>query len=685
MRPQAASLLFPVLLLALPWYSVPALEAQEAWNSARSLDLIERARQRRDAPRAEAGLESYRARASGYVYFFLDRQESEERTPVKVDQIALDVYWAAPSRTKQRIVGMRDVKQLPNDINYHLDHLTVVQDEFGDIIRLGDGDEVRDVPHPAAPGSDSIYDFRLADSLSIRLGGQSRPVRVYELEVRPRSLDRPAFVGSVFVDRDSGAIVRLTFTFTPASYVDRRLDYIRISLDNGLWEGTHWLPHEQTLEIRRQYPELDFPAGAVIRGVLRIGDYRFNEEYPREFFYGPPVLAAPEDERRAFPFDEGIYAGLEREGLSTPEELASLPEKTAALIGRGNMSGLPDLRLLVPNVSSAIRYNRAEGLFLGSGVTYSPLPGLSLDGRAGIAMASREVSVEGAVRREVPGGFEVRLGGYYRRMVDMGSEPELAGVVNTLYALTAGEDFLDPYYADGAELEVQRAFGDWDAGLDLRTERHRNAPHAVTESPLAESAGFRDVRAIDVGRLTAITPRVERTSDRERRADWGTRLELEAGNHTDGSYFRPVFRLDGHLENEMRTRGTDISARTAIALGSVPAQRLFLIGGPGTLPGYSPPRSFAGDALALLRLQAWQDLLHPWVRARFIAAAASTTLNDATVPGEWDAGPTGGLRTTFGAGLGLIYDVVRVHAVHGVDDGTWRWIVTVSPRLHDIL
>src|SRR5687767_14773676 len=123
------------------------------WNSQRALELIDRARVRRDLPRGDSTLHNYRAKASGFVYFYLDRQETDERTLVKVDQIALDLFWRAPDRTKQKIVGLRDASRLPNKMYYHLDHLTVVQNGFGDVIKIGDGDEVRDVPHPAAGGA----------------------------------------------------------------------------------------------------------------------------------------------------------------------------------------------------------------------------------------------------------------------------------------------------------------------------------------------------------------------------------------------------------------------------------------------------------------------------------------------------------------------------------------------------
>ena len=216
---------------------------------------MERAREVRRNARGDSALVSYRADARGYVYFYLNRADTGENTLVKTDQVALEVYWKAPDSTKQRIIGLRDEKRLPTNIRYHLDHLTVVQDEFQDLIRLGDGDEVSAVTHPAAS------ELRCASTTSAwaipspsQFQGEREPVRVYEVEVRPKDFTRPGMIGSVFVDRRNGAIVRMSFTFTSASYVDDYLDYIRISLDNSLWDGRYWLPYEQNVEIRREVP-----------------------------------------------------------------------------------------------------------------------------------------------------------------------------------------------------------------------------------------------------------------------------------------------------------------------------------------------------------------------------------------------------------------------------------------------
>lgn len=157
------------LIAVVFWPRGASGQTQPAWNGERVSELVRQARDLRQATAIDVALQAYRADARGYVYFFLDRTNSDDRTLVKTDQVALEVFWRAPRQSRQRLVGLRDVKELPTNISYHLDHLTVVQDDFGDLIRLGNGDEVEAVVHPVAPGADSIYDYRLTDSLTVTI------------------------------------------------------------------------------------------------------------------------------------------------------------------------------------------------------------------------------------------------------------------------------------------------------------------------------------------------------------------------------------------------------------------------------------------------------------------------------------------------------------------------------------
>lgn len=677
-------------VLALPGLgsaqeAASASHAVDGWNSPRALELVERARERRQRPQVDSTLRNYQAMATGYVYFFLDRRDTDERTLVKVDQVALEVFWGAPNLTKQRIVGLRDRKTLPNNIHYHLDHLTVVQNEFDDRIHVGDGDEVRDVLHPAAPGSELVYDFRIADSLTLRLGGAPEPIRVYELEVRPKHPDRPAFVGSVFVDRASADIVRMTFTFTPASYVDPQLDYIRISLDNGLWEGRYWLPYEQRVELRRELRAFDFPAGSVIRGTMRIGDYRFNQELPPNFFRGPRVVAVPQRMRESFAFEDDLFAGLEAEGLGPLVGMDELRRRATELIGTARASGLPRLRLYLPNASSLLRYNRAEGAYAGAGARFAPTASATFDLIGGYAFGADQPELAAGFGKELGPGTWLRLRAERNIPRDLGMRAPTAGVLNTLTAAVAGKDYLDLYFATGAGATLERRLGGpWRLAVDVAYEEHRSATLAAETTPWDGDTRFRPVLPVDEGALFAARATLQRTAPTSRARGWGAALALEAGT-LDGSYLRSVFEADAHIRSA--DRATDLHARamTGWVAGDPPAQRLFLFGGPGTLPGFAPA-SFVGDRFALADVQVSRSVLGPWIRLRALAAAGWATIEDAAPPAAWTAAPTDGIRASAGIGVGLVYDILRIDLVRPLGgSGGWSAVLSVTPGLLDIL
>jgi hypothetical protein len=680
-----ASTLLLLLSLALP--VAAAAQSEADWNSARALELIGRARARRQLPQADTSLHNYRARAEGFVYFYLDRAESAERTLVKTDQVALEMFWAQPDQTKQRIVGLRDQSRLPNRMYYHLDHLTVVQNGFGDLIRIGDGDEVRDVPHPAGRDSESVYDFRIADSLELRLPGTAAPIKVYELNVRPRRADRSGLVGSVFVDRGTADIVRMTFTFTPASYVDRRLDYIQISLDNGLWEGRYWLPNEQRLEIRRQLPELDFVAGAVILGRMRITDYVFNDTLPPTLFAGYPVEAVPHVQRENYPFERDIYADLDEAGLQPAPELAELRAQAAELLRGKRLSGLPRLRLQLASASSALRYNRAEGLFLGTGATYSPSFAWRVDGRAGYAFGPERPGASLRLRHAGPHG-EVSLAGYLNEHRDLGISLPVAPALNTVSSALLGEDYLDPFRTSGARLSWQPAsLGAWRLEVGASTERQRRATLEQRHPPLDDSTAFRPVRAIDAGDQFALDARLERPLSDARQLAWGASLAVLGGALERQGFLRGTADVTLRLRNLSQSRSLQARAMAGAVSGTEPAsQHLFLLGGAGTLPGHAY-RGFAGSRFALLQVELSQDVLRPWLRARLVGAAGATGgLGDHGNRAwrAWDVRGTDGVKFSAGAGISLFWDILRIDRVHGLGGGGWVFQLSASPDFANI-
>jgi hypothetical protein len=680
---RRAPLLAGLLLAAALQASRAAAQSptdDRGWDGVRVQELMQRARERRQLPQRDTLLRNYRARAEGFVYFYLDRRETDERTLVKTDQVALEIFWAQPNRTKQRIVGLRDESRFPNRMYYHLDHLTVVQGGFGDVIRMGDGDEVADVPHPVAPGSDSIYAFRLADSLTITLPGQGNQIRVYEVDVRPRRQDRSALVGSLFIDRGTGDVVRMTFTFTPASYVDRRLDYISVSLDNGLWDGRYWLPNEQTLQIRRQIPELDFAAGAVIHGRMRITDYVFNEPLPPETFLGHPVVAVPEAERRQYEFEHGIYDDLNRAGLAAPADLSDVRREASALLGTPRLSGLPSWRLNLESASAALHYNRAEGMTPGIGVTYAPGAPWRADFSGGFAFGAERLWAAATVRRELPHG-DAALRLQLRAVRDLGVAPGVPPVINSLTGMFAGDDYLDPYYATGARLTLRRLLTErLQVALELSGERHRTALQTQRSALFRESAEFRPIRPIDDADIATITGTLRRPAPDPRASAWGGAVHVEAGAWEGAEYVRPTVEARVQRASADQRRSLLLTGSGGYVTSGAPSQRLFMLGGTNTLPGYDY-RRFAGRWYGIARAEATTTVFDPWIGLRLIAATGATGglpetpaagLLDAPAWTQWNVVGTDGLRTSVGAGVSLFWDLLRIDAVRGVNGGEWR-------------
>src|SRR6478736_6533888 len=192
----------------------PRAAGAQQWNDSRTRALVERATARRAQQLADTGLRDYKATAHGYVTFLAQLGEGLAEPPkvVKADELVNEIFWKAPNLSKQRILGRRDTLLLPTDINYHRDHLGIVQNNFPAIIRLGEGDEVRDVPHPLSTQGLAAYDFAISDSLPLTLPG--RTITLLEVKVRPRDDRQPRIIGAVFIDRDDAQVVRMAFNFT---------------------------------------------------------------------------------------------------------------------------------------------------------------------------------------------------------------------------------------------------------------------------------------------------------------------------------------------------------------------------------------------------------------------------------------------------------------------------------------
>src|SRR3989454_7930899 len=468
----------------------PARASAQDWNGDSALALARRAIERRAVSAIDTALRDYKAQAHGFLFFLGQFGEGLTEPPrlVKADQLELEVYWKAPGLSKQRIVGWRDRAELPTDINYHRDHLGIIQNNFGRAIRLGEGDEVRDVPHPLAPVGTDIYDYALGDTTTIVL--PQRAVRVVALRVRPKSLGVPAIVGTLFLDLESAELVRMAFNFTPRAYLDPQLEDVSIVLDNALWEGRFWLPYRQEVEIRRRATWLDIPARGIIRGRWEIDNYLFNVGLSTGWFVGDEITAVPKAQRDSFPWPGSLTAAIQ--DVAEPvrqNDLERVRAEVSKVAGRRALTGLKRQRLGARALSDLVHVNRVEGLALGAGYVWrTPDDGFELRGLGHYGFADR--TGKGSIAFTSADGLELAA---YAQVRDIGEAPVIAPLLNSIASQEFGDDYGDYYRATGVRLSVRvgiGARGEWrfaaagEQGASLAvhpapaTGRHRPQPSA---------------------------------------------------------------------------------------------------------------------------------------------------------------------------------------------------------------
>jgi hypothetical protein len=672
------------------------LGAQQAWNDPRTTALVERATERRTSQLADTALIDYKATAHGYVTFLAQFGEGFPEPPkiVKADELGLEVYWRAPDLSKQRIMGRRDTLLLPTDINYHRDHLGIVQNNFRNIIRIGEGDEVRDVPHPLSPTGLQVYDFAIRDSLQIRLG--DRVLDVYEVRVRPKDDKQPRTVGAVYIDRESGEVVRMAFSFTRAALIDKDLEDVSVVLENALIEGRFWLPRRQEIEIRRTGSWLDYPARGIIRGRWEICCYEVNKGTPASFFTGPEIVVAPAADRAAnpFPFTGHVLDSLPPDVRAvTDADVKKVQEEARALVREAALARTRSFAFSARHISDIARFNRVEGLALGSGLLQRLGGGVAVAASGRYGFSDKEWKGRGALEYTTGAGSRLTLAAE-RQYRDVSEEQETSLVLNTIAAQEFGSDYTDTYDARAVSLSGSLARLGWRPSFDLAWEQHDSlAVHARPASghfePTIPAQPLHEIRlSVALDRPASLT--------------YGG-YELGAHVATSGiwrqswsparrgSFIRPSLSLD--LQKPFGTNRLLLHTTAAGLFGgndTVPAQHLVYLGGPTTAPGYDF-HEFIGRGGVSQRLE--YRFLAPFVPiplGRFGRAPATITLAPFANIVWIDRSaafrqPRQGWYPSIGLGALTVFDVLRFDVARGLRDGRWTFAVDIGRDFWSVL
>ena len=654
--------------------------AAQQWNTPDALALANAGVERRREAQADSTLARYRTRAHGLVFFLAQVGEeglSEPPRLVKADELQVEVYWRAPNESKQRILGWRDGTFLPTDISYHRDHLGIVTNNFGDLIRIGEGDEVRDVPHPLSAAGLALYDFALTDSVSVEGAGGS--IRLRALAVRPKDFSRPLVIGTLFLDAATSQLVRFRFSFTASAYLDRQLEDITITLQNSLWDERYWLPYRQEVEIRRRFSWLEFPARGIIRGRWEIDDYDLNADFPDAVFAGPAIAGLRRPGGADSLFDGPLAEAIAAAGRPLDaQDMAATRAEIERYVGRRSLSGLPASRLGGGGLSDFVRVNRVQGLALG-GAAVVGLKKDRLDLRPFIGIGTADGRVTGGARLAFASGATRLFASASRQVRDFSDLPVTAPAVNSLAAQEFGDDYGDWLLLDEASAGVERRLGSRH-GVELASALERSRSLEVEASPA--NGEYRPNPAFGAEAYRVARLSVTRASGGSvaARSDLHGALRLEGGTG-------PSDYLRGALEARW-TRSIGPTALVGRLYGvagtsGMPAYRAMAVGGRGTLVG-EPFRAFGGRR-ALLAHAEWRfEVPAPAIPlGSFASTGATATLAPFAALGwagggvagmPWDA--DGGARPVAGVALELFMRLLRVEA--GVALRTGHFGVTVD-------
>jgi hypothetical protein len=518
---------------------------------------------------------------------------------------------------------------------------------------------------------------------------------VYEVKVRPKDDRQPRAVGAVYIDRETGEVVRMAFSFTRAALIDKDLEDVSVVLENALIEGRFWLPRRQEIEIRRTGSWLDYPARGIIRGRWEICCYEVNKGIPASYFTGPEIVMAPSGERalHPFPFVGHILDSLPPDVRAvTDDDVKKVQEEARALVRTQALARSRSFAFSARHVSDIARFNRVEGLGLGSGFLQRVGAGFAVAASGRYGFSDEQFKGRGALEYRTGAGSSLILAAE-RQYRDVSEEQETSLVRNTIAAQEFGSDYTDTYDAQALSLSGSVARFGWRPSFELAYERHE--PLAVHAQP-ANGSFEPTIPALSLheSRLTVGLDRGATLTFAG--YELGAHLSVSAirraspVNSQPGDFLRPSLVLD--LQKPF---GSNRLLFHTIAAGvftgdTLPAQHLVYLGGPTSGPGYDF-HEFVGRGGVSQRIE--YRFLAPFFGiplGRFGRAPGTITLapfaTTVWIDRAADFKPS---RQGWYPGVGLgaltLFDVLRLDVARGLRNGRWTFSVDIGRDFWSVL
>jgi len=574
--------------------------------------------------------------------------------------------------------------------------------------------------HPLYPEYRDAYRFRSADTLTLSLP-DGRRVQAIELQVVPHRADVHRMTGALWIEPESGALVRAvyrlsdtfdamrdiaelreeeeagSFRFVPGFFTPWTAEISMIAVDYSFWDFDVWLPRSFRVE------------GVVAAGILK-APMSFDLSYEIEAVTTRAQLAAaqPDPGVREIHFrtrsealaylstlvfagtvpyvmDQGRRVGDgDRVLFLTPEDpsfLARSPElpppiwEDAPGFASGDdlaeyFDGLADLPMAPleqvpatfrwgPQRPDLLRYNRVEALSVGARGQVrpnTPVGPLSVSATARLGVAdlhpngNLEIAHESLDRRLSVEG--------YHELWAIDDRARHLGIGNSLLAATIGRDDGDYYRRSGATLQWTpptaqrrsyrvRAWAEYQEAVEAETDFalfHAFSDTWTFRPNIVADEGWEYGGALELSPYWGTDPNL---------AQGGFDITVQGGIG-DFEYARAslVGRTVIPLWAQLRIA---LEAGAGTSWGSPSAQRLWYVGGPSTLRGYSP-RSLGGTRFGRARAEL----------ARGLPIGRISLFSDYAWAGDRDDVRLDDGLYSVGAGISILDGLIRMDAAWGL-------------------
>lgn len=639
------------------------------------------------------------------------------------------LFWNRDAENLVQVLALREQTPDGVTVDSDLDRFTRSFDPMDDRLLFGFASRDDDLgdpneddfwfEHPLYPDYTDAYWFSSGDTLTLSLP-DGRQVVAIELQVVPRVADVHRMTGALWLEPETGSLVRAVYRLSDTFDAFRDLRELRededlgfvpgilkpwtaeitmIAVDYAFWDFEVWLPRSMRIEgvigagIVKAPITLDFAyemeSVTTEHSLRRVSDgddlpeihFRTRSEamaYLTERAFGAAVPyelemtsgeRGEESVRILVPRDRAVLAESpslpppiweDAPGFTSEAELADMFDRLADL-PLASLPAVPTTFRWGLQRPDLLRFNRVEALSVGVRAQARPssfMGPLSVTGTLRLGVADLEPNARLDVARE---NLRRRVTfSLFSELTSIDENARHLGIGNSLMAAFFGRDDGDYYRRSGAALEwtppstARRSFrvqgyAEYHRAADVETDfalfKVLDGSWAFRPNLVADE-GWEYGGVVEVSPWWGTDPKL---------AQGGVDLTVQGGVG-DFEYVRTslVGRVIFPLSADFRV---GLESAVGTSWGSPSAQRLWYVGGPRTLRGYTPRvgegGSFGRGRVELARAYPFGSLL---------------LFSDVAWAGDRDAIDLDDAFYSIGVGASLIDGLIRLDAAYGIRD-----------------